>query len=233
MDTKFAGKSIAAVHSGLTDIDQMADTTAEPSQRPSSGSPTTFSLTTTTSTSPPSTSLHLSSDAGKHLTKKIGLVYQLNIASKKKKKKKKKIRFNSRHRWWFVSQEKHFYSRKFAVIHLNPFHALLQGLLPLFSSHLCPENLSTATFASRRWPNFSNASFRSLSDVDHERPPTKQRYSTSSDIFQQRNREKSRVRSDVPEAQPRWKSSRLQPSPVPASSPPAVNHFHHAQAVLV
>ncbi|CAL5383715.1 unnamed protein product [Camellia sinensis] len=27
--------------------------------------------------------LHLSSDAGKHLTKKIGLVYQLNIAPKK------------------------------------------------------------------------------------------------------------------------------------------------------
>ena len=39
------------------------------------------------------------------------------------------------------------------------------------------------TFASRIWPNFSKASFRLLSDVDHARPPTKQRYSTSSDIL--------------------------------------------------
>lgn len=40
------------------------------------------------------------------------------------------------------------------------------------------------TFASVRWPNFLNASLRSASVVDHERLPTKQRYSSASNIWQ-------------------------------------------------
>lgn len=43
----------------------------------------------------------------------------------------------------------------------------------------------TFTFASVRWPNFLNASFKSPSVVVHERLPTKQRYSSASDIFNQ------------------------------------------------
>lgn len=45
--------------------------------------------------------------------------------------------------------------------------------------------IETLTFASVRWPNFLNASFKSPSVVVHERLPTKQRYSSASDIFNQ------------------------------------------------
>jgi len=44
-------------------------------------------------------------------------------------------------------------------------------------------NTILITFASTSLPNFSNVSFNFLSDVDHARPPMKQRYSSESDIL--------------------------------------------------